>query len=112
MLDLTQPTSTDRALGRRAMERLAELDAFTDEPGMLTRLYLSPAHRRAVRHAARLGAALTIVSTIGSGTEVTLIVPGGIAFRASRPTRLSKLIGFFNKTNATSLDDSGDRRHL
>ncbi|WP_315834497.1 allantoate amidohydrolase [Bradyrhizobium prioriisuperbiae] len=48
MLDLTQSTSADRALGHHAMERLAELDAFTDEPGMLTRLYLSPAHRRAV----------------------------------------------------------------
>lgn len=48
MLDLTQPTSTEHVLGRRAMERLAELDAFTDEPGMLTRFYLSPAHRRAV----------------------------------------------------------------
>ncbi len=55
MLDLSKPTSRDTSpdklldtsLGARVMERLAALAAFTDEPGALTRLYLSPAHRRA-----------------------------------------------------------------
>jgi nitrate/nitrite-specific signal transduction histidine kinase len=31
--------------------------------------------------AARIGADLTIVSSANSGTEVTLVVPGGIVFR-------------------------------
>ena len=57
----------------------------------------------------RIGAALTIVSTIGSGTEVTLVVPGGIAFRTSRPTGLSKLKGFFKKIGGTTLDDDSGR---
>ncbi|MBR0932714.1 allantoate amidohydrolase [Bradyrhizobium jicamae] len=35
------------SLGGRVMARLEELAALTDEPGALTRLYLSPAHRRA-----------------------------------------------------------------
>lgn len=39
-------------LGRRAEAMLAELAAFTDGDGKLTRLYLSPAHRRAADHVA------------------------------------------------------------
>ncbi len=35
-------------LGRRIVARLDALAAITDEPGQITRLYLSPAHRRAV----------------------------------------------------------------
>jgi hydantoinase/carbamoylase family amidase len=39
---------TDRgALGEAVAARLIELAAVTDEPGRLTRLYLSPAHRKA-----------------------------------------------------------------
>ena len=34
-------------LGARVLARLDELAAITDEPGRITRLYLSPAHRRA-----------------------------------------------------------------
>jgi allantoate deiminase len=37
-------------LGARAFAMLDELARFTDEPGMLTRLYLSPAHRAAADH--------------------------------------------------------------
>src|ERR1700728_3589812 len=37
----------DTAAGRRLMARLDALAAFTDEPGRLTRLFLSDAHRRA-----------------------------------------------------------------
>lgn len=34
--------------GQRLMDRLAALGQFSDEPGRLTRLYLSPAHRAAI----------------------------------------------------------------
>ena len=36
------------AFGEAISNRLAELAALSDEPGRLTRLYLSPAHRRAI----------------------------------------------------------------
>jgi allantoate deiminase len=39
--------SSDFRLGRRTMELLEQLARHTDEPGRLTRLYLSLAHRRA-----------------------------------------------------------------
>lgn len=35
------------ALGARAFALLGELNSYTDEPGKITRLYLSPAHRKA-----------------------------------------------------------------
>ncbi len=38
----------DFSLGATVQARLAELARLTDEPGCLTRLYLSPAHRQAV----------------------------------------------------------------
>jgi allantoate deiminase len=38
----------DLALGRRLMQRLDALALHSDEPGRLTRLYLSPAHKSAV----------------------------------------------------------------
>ena len=34
--------------------------------------------------AVRIGATLTLVSSASSGTEITLIVPGGIIFRKSK----------------------------
>ena len=37
------------ALGRRLMQRLDALALHSDEPGRLTRLYLSPAHKNAVQ---------------------------------------------------------------
>jgi allantoate deiminase len=40
--------ANDPAFGEAISNRLAELAALSDEPGRLTRLYLSPAHRRAV----------------------------------------------------------------
>jgi allantoate deiminase len=39
---------SDLALGRRLMQRLNAVALHSDEPGRLTRLYLSPAHKRAV----------------------------------------------------------------
>lgn len=40
-------TFETQALGERALSRLDALAEITDEPGRITRLYLSPAHRRA-----------------------------------------------------------------
>lgn len=39
---------SDLALGQRLMEKLDALARHSDEPGRLTRLYLSPAHKRAM----------------------------------------------------------------
>jgi allantoate deiminase len=44
----------DLALGRRAMELIEELARHTDEPGRLTRLYLSKAHRAAAETTLRI----------------------------------------------------------
>ena len=43
---MTKPSPT--SLGARAWNRLEALRQFTDEPGKITRLYLSPSHRQAV----------------------------------------------------------------
>jgi allantoate deiminase len=40
-------SDAERAAGVRLMARLDAFAAFTDEPGRLTRLFLSDAHRRA-----------------------------------------------------------------
>lgn len=45
---MTSNYRTLPTMGGRAMARLDALSAITDEPGRLTRFYLSPAHRRAV----------------------------------------------------------------
>jgi allantoate deiminase len=48
MLTIVKPTLSDGSgFGARIMERLETLAALTDEPGAMTRLYLSPAHRLA-----------------------------------------------------------------
>jgi allantoate deiminase len=46
--------ATDLTLGRRVMAMIEELARHTDEPGRLTRLYLSDAHRRAADATLRL----------------------------------------------------------
>jgi allantoate deiminase len=46
--------ATDFPLGRRVMAMIEELAQHTDEPGRLTRLYLSDAHRRAADATLRL----------------------------------------------------------
>ncbi|NNC00686.1 Zn-dependent hydrolase, partial [Corallococcus exiguus] len=40
---------SDLSLGRRVMTLIEDLARHTDEPGRLTRLYLSPAHRTAAQ---------------------------------------------------------------
>lgn len=42
------PDWTEGAFGKRVIERLTALADISDEEGAITRLYLSPAHRRAV----------------------------------------------------------------
>lgn len=44
---MTQTLPSAAVLGARAFAALAGLNRFSDEPGQLTRLYLSPAHRQA-----------------------------------------------------------------
>jgi signal transduction histidine kinase/ligand-binding sensor domain-containing protein len=46
--------------------------------------------------AARIGGKLTIVSSTNSGTEIKLIVPGGIIFRKRMPARRSLFTGIRN----------------
>jgi len=63
-------SSSDLALGRRAMALIDELARYTDDPGRLTRLYLSPAHRaaaeatRAMMRAAGLAAKIDAAGTV------------------------------------------------
>ena len=45
----TNLSDADLAAGARLMARLDALAKFTDEPGRLTRLFLSDAHRRAAQ---------------------------------------------------------------
>ncbi len=44
---MTQTLPSAAVLGARAFAALAGLNRFSDEPGKLTRLYLSPAHKQA-----------------------------------------------------------------
>ncbi|MGH6797964.1 MAG: Zn-dependent hydrolase, partial [Roseiarcus sp.] len=65
-------TDADLEAGRRLMARLDAFAAFTDEPGRLTRLFLSEAHAKAAQALigwcveagleARLDAAVNVVA--------------------------------------------------
>ncbi|WP_245293266.1 allantoate amidohydrolase [Mongoliimonas terrestris] len=72
-------------LGRRAQSMLDALAALSDEDGRITRLYLSPAHRRAADLVARwMGAAGMAVSEDALGTvrgHLPPAVPGPLANR-------------------------------
>jgi signal transduction histidine kinase/ligand-binding sensor domain-containing protein len=46
--------------------------------------------------AARIGGKFTLVTSPGSGTVITLVVPGSIAFRSSTPSRLDRIKSLFN----------------
>lgn len=61
--------ATDLSLGRRVMAMIEDLAQYTDEPGRLTRLYLSDAHRRAADATLRLMQAAgldTYIDALGS----------------------------------------------
>lgn len=47
---MTTALPSPAVLGARAFAALAGLNRFTDEPGKLTRLYLSPSHRQAAEY--------------------------------------------------------------
>jgi signal transduction histidine kinase len=51
--------------------------------------------------AARIGSKLLIVSSPDSGTEVTIVVPGGIAFEKSRVTLLSRMKNLLRRMGRT-----------
>jgi signal transduction histidine kinase len=52
--------------------------------------------------AARIGGKLTLVSSGGSGTEITVVVPGGIVFTKANATPLGKLRDIFRRKRQTS----------
>src|SRR5215469_8627401 len=51
--------------------------------------------------AVRIGGKLSVVSSPNSGTEVTIVVPGGIVFAKSRMTLLKKVKNAFRRTART-----------
>jgi signal transduction histidine kinase len=51
--------------------------------------------------AARIGGKLLIVSSSDSGTEVTIVVPGGVVFRKSHMTLLNRTKNVFRRTGRT-----------
>jgi signal transduction histidine kinase len=56
--------------------------------------------------AARIGSKLTLVSSPKSGTEMILVVPGGIIFRKASATRFGRIKTFLGRRDATSDTDS------
>jgi len=52
--------------------------------------------------AARIGGKLTLVSSATSGTEITVVVPGGLVFRKASTTPLSNLRDLFRPKRQTS----------
>jgi len=52
--------------------------------------------------AARIGGNLTVVSEPGSGTEITIMVPGRIVFRKTKPTILNKIRNLYRRKRYTS----------
>jgi signal transduction histidine kinase len=55
--------------------------------------------------ACRIGAKLTLDSSAASGTEVTLLVPGGIIFRNKGAARFAPLRAVLNRLSRTSDPD-------
>ena len=64
-------------LGQRAFAMLADLNRFTDEPGKLTRLYLSPAHRQAAEHVLGLMGKVGLKAHIDAAGSVQGRIEGG-----------------------------------
>jgi allantoate deiminase len=63
-------------LGRRAMALIEELAQYTDEPGRLTRLYLSPAHREAAEATRRMMQAAGLSAHIDAAGSVVGRIEG------------------------------------
>ncbi|NNG04737.1 MAG: allantoate amidohydrolase [Inquilinus sp.] len=62
--------STGHPLGQALMDRLDALASFTDEPGRLTRLYLSPAHKAAAAQVMDWMAVAGMAATIDAAGNV------------------------------------------
>jgi signal transduction histidine kinase len=54
--------------------------------------------------AERIGSELTLVSSPGSGTEMTLVVPGNVIFRKPRAARFDRLKGALSRKRIVSDD--------
>jgi hypothetical protein len=52
--------------------------------------------------AARIGGKLTLVSSASAGTEITVVVPGGIVFQKASVTPMEKIKALFRRTGHTS----------
>jgi len=50
----------------------------------------------------RIGSKLTIVSTLNSGTELTLVVPGSVIFQNANATRLESFKNLWRRRNKHS----------
>ncbi|HEX2555241.1 MAG TPA: allantoate amidohydrolase [Microvirga sp.] len=70
------PAPGDLTLGRRVMALVDELARFTDEPGRVTRLYLSPAHRDAAEATLRMMREAGLEASIDPAGSVVGRLPG------------------------------------
>ena len=95
---MTPPSSP--TLGRRAMALIDVLAQYTDEPGRLTRLYLSPAHRAA--------AEATLGLMRDAGMEAHIDAAGSVVGRrpGADPSAPALLIG----SHIDSVVDAGPLR--
>jgi signal transduction histidine kinase/ligand-binding sensor domain-containing protein len=55
--------------------------------------------------AARIGGKLTVASSADSGTQITVVVPGGIVFRKPSPSPLEKIRSILRRVGPTSHSD-------
>ena len=79
----------DRDLIMRVRDNGVGIDHLVREKGKEGHFGLQGMRERALR----IGATLTLVSSASSGTEITLIVPGGIIFRKSKEARTKQFSG-------------------
>lgn len=70
------PAPGDLSLGRRVMALVDGLARHTDEPGRITRLYLSPAHRAAAEATRRMMAEAGLDAAIDPAGSVVGRLPG------------------------------------
>ncbi len=77
---------------RRMMARLDDFCAFTDEPGKLTRLYLSPSYRAACDEFARLATAAGMSARIDSVGNVRARYEGKAANAPKAPPQVVEVV--------------------
>jgi signal transduction histidine kinase len=54
--------------------------------------------------AGRIGGKLTMVSTLNTGTVVTIVIPDGLVYRAQRATLFERAISVFKRPFARRRD--------